>query len=143
MPTPAPRADSWFCRRPILLVLAMIIAGACSRPLDRPEEIAGRYQLRADGERDELVLEPNGRYIRIFTPRGGVSSTDTGTWGVARLGGEPRVVLSDFVPRGRAHSFPGAPARAGDWAAYVERTFSGGVRIRANEDLGLHYVRQD
>ena len=131
------------CRVVIAFAFGLAVASqGCTRVLDDPAEIAGTYVLNRGPARDIIVLQPQGRYVRTYAPPGGATVTESGTWEVDRSSGEPRVVLSDWVPRWRAQHFPNVPMRPGYWSTPAERGFGGAVRLNVSRDNGLAYIRK-
>jgi hypothetical protein len=121
---------------------ATLWCGGCARRVDDPAAIAGTYVLNGGSARDELVLQPRGRYVRRYSPPAGQALTDSGTWEMDRSSGEPRLVLSNFVPRWRSQHFPEVPIRPGYWSTYATQRPFGAVRLNVSADSGLEYVRQ-
>lgn len=121
---------------------AALACQGCTRPVDDPAAISGTYVLSGGVGRDELVLRPEGRYVRRYTPPAGPAVTDSGTWEMDRSSGESRVVLSDWIPRWRAQRFPDIPLRPGYWSTYAERGPFGPVHLNVSADMGLKYVHQ-
>lgn len=125
-----------------LALLCVCWLAACNRLLDNPEAIQGEYVLNESRGRDVLVLQPAGRYVHHYEPSGGAVVVDSGDWEMDASSGEPRIVLSNYVPRWRTRNFPDIPVRPAYWSTYVVRGPSGKTWINVDADQGLRYDRQ-
>jgi hypothetical protein len=121
------------------LLVAATLAG-CGRAGD--SDVAGRYVLNAGQGRDVLELRPDGTYLHRFTTRAGAVVVDSARWELLReRGGWIR--FAEFADYYGHEVFPRQPLVRRSWTVELEVGWRGGVRLLADREAELRYVRQE
>lgn len=123
----------------LLLLAAATIAG-CRHVGE--EDVIGRYELSAGQGRDVLELRPDRTYLHRFTTRTGAVMVDSASWALVRQNGS-WIRFADFADHYGHESFPRQPLVRGPWNVELEMGWGGGVRLLADRDAELRYVRQE
>jgi hypothetical protein len=89
---------------------------------------------------DIVRVGPGGIYWHIYQEPGGEEFKNKGTWELEFIKGEPAVVFSGFKTRWRKLDRPLAPAI---YPAFVERSFSGRIRLSLSAGEGYYYIKKD
>jgi hypothetical protein len=124
----------------LLLLVAATLSGC--RLVHGPGDVVGRYVLSAGEGRDVLELRPDGTYLHRYTTRTGSVVVDSASWKLVHQGGW-RVEFQEFADYYARESFPRQPLVRGMRSIEVEMGWGGGVRLLADREAELRYVREE
>ncbi|WP_420130220.1 hypothetical protein [Longimicrobium sp.] len=123
----------------LLLLVASALAG-CRRVGDG--DVVGRYVLNAGQGRDVLDLRPDGTYLHRFTTRAGAVVVDSARWELVRARGG-WIRFAEFTDYYGHEIFPRQALVRRSWTMELEMGWGGGVRLLADREAELRYVRQE
>lgn len=125
----------------LLLLLAAAALSGCRR-VHGSGDVVGRYVLSAGQGRDVLELRPDGTYLHRFTTRTGAVVVDSASWELVSARGW-WIEFEAFADYFGHESFPRQPLARGSWIVEVEMGWGGGVRLLADREAELRYVRRE